>query len=325
MPETYGNDPDGQNPRALEAYRRILAGRNPYGSAGMDLTEIVGQLNNGMLRFEDLPKWVQSAVENRLDPEGSSRQWMLRDGGILQLPDGRWVIQIGNESAAVGEGDLSVQDWSRVEYHPDYGLITELDNRRSVTSDASRNGRLLTLAAMAAMGGYAAMNPGTASLGLGASEVGTAAAAGAPTTGAAATGAAATGAAGIGATGAGINPALLQPVTTGIVSSAAPVLTAAPTITSAAGTGLLGGLGAWYNGLSPAGRMLVNSAISQGTGALISSNAQREAQREADRREEEQRQDRVRRGSVSAFAPGAFRPRTPNTGIIGSKLPPGKG
>lgn len=74
----------------------------------------------------------------------------------------------------------------------------------------------------------------------------------------------------------------------------------------------------WYNGLSPAGRMVVNGAISQGVQGLAGANAQREVQQENERREEEQRQDRIRRTSIPAFG-SAFTPR----GIINGTRRPG--
>lgn len=150
MPEIYGNDRDGQNRRAIEAYNRILAGRNPYGSMGQ-----VGQDYLDQDQWSSLPDWLRNQYYQANDDSGLTRYRLM--SGLLNDPQGNEFVQIGDLSAAVGEGDNSVVDWDQVRYDPTLGMVTTGGNRRSVQSDAFRNGRLLTQLAMAAMGGYAAL------------------------------------------------------------------------------------------------------------------------------------------------------------------------
>ena len=108
-----------------------------------------------------------------------------------------------------------------------------------------------------------------------------------------------------------------------------PPATPAPTTPPPAttpGNGIINGVrsgfntaSSWYNGLSPAGRAIVNAGISTGASAALGANAQRGASEEADRREEEERQNRIRRGTVGAYV----NPYTPKpAGIIGSAYTP---
>jgi hypothetical protein len=65
----------------------------------------------------------------------------------------------------------------------------------------------------------------------------------------------------------------------------------------------------WYNGLSPAARMVVNQGVSSGASALLQGIGQRNqlhAQEAADQRH---RDDVIRRGQVQPFAPGAITPK----------------
>ena len=117
--------------------------------------------------------------------------------------------------------------------------------------------------------------------------------------------------------------------------AAAPTATGAPVVDSVAavpgtnngiinnaiaqGRNAVSAASGWYNNLSPASRLILGNVVSHGANALISANAQRNAQEAADEREEEQRQDRIRRGSVPDFS-HAFKPRKP--GIIdGLRIP----
>ena len=76
----------------------------------------------------------------------------------------------------------------------------------------------------------------------------------------------------------------------------------------------------WYSGLSPASRMILNTAVSTGASALAQGAAQREQQRFIQEQRDQQDADRRRRGGIPDFS-GAFKPRstTPQPGIIGSR------
>jgi hypothetical protein len=79
----------------------------------------------------------------------------------------------------------------------------------------------------------------------------------------------------------------------------------------------------WYNGLSPASRLILGQAVGQGVSALMGASAQREAQQAAEEREEQEREDRRRRTAIPDFS-GAFKPRgNSKTGIIDGLRRPG--
>ena len=90
-----------------------------------------------------------------------------------------------------------------------------------------------------------------------------------------------------------------------------PVETTTTTAAPSSGNGIIDGArnlwnGAtqWYNGLSPASRFVLGQAASTGASALLQGNAQRNAQQYAEQQEQRARDDRARRGSVSAFKIG---------------------
>lgn len=68
-------------------------------------------------------------------------------------------------------------------------------------------------------------------------------------------------------------------------------------------------IGNWYNGLTPASRFIIGTAISQGGSAIMRGIAQRDAQRYAQRVRDQQQEDYQRRHQIPAFGDNAFKPR----------------
>lgn len=92
----------------------------------------------------------------------------------------------------------------------------------------------------------------------------------------------------------------------------------------AANSSQVGGLGGWWDGLSPISRRVISGALSTGASALLQGMNQREQQQFIEEQEEQRRQDRIRRGQIPAFG-SAFTRRPGQTtaveqlGLIGSR------
>jgi hypothetical protein len=71
----------------------------------------------------------------------------------------------------------------------------------------------------------------------------------------------------------------------------------------------------YYNSLTPAARLVLGTALSQGTGAILRGISQREALQQQKDLTNQQREDIRRRGQVQAFGDGAFKPN----GIVDSR------
>lgn len=136
--------------QGASSYDEILGGRNPYGELGSSV------LSDGLTQeqVEQLPEWLQSQYRRISGTEGND---FYRLEGGLRNRQGDLVMQTGDASAAIGEGDNSVIDMSRVRYDPDLGMVTDPENRRSIASSSHRTGSALTTAAILAAGGYAGM------------------------------------------------------------------------------------------------------------------------------------------------------------------------
>lgn len=150
-PRIYPNDPNGQNPNGIRDYNQLLDGRPVYGTFG---NRVPGDGLNEQ-QYNNLPEWLRSQYR-RLEDEGGTPFYSLSSGGTIRTQDGREVYQLGNESAAVGEGDGSVINWEEVWYDPELGLVTSPSNIRSVTSDSHRTFRTVVQALIAAGALYVA-------------------------------------------------------------------------------------------------------------------------------------------------------------------------
>lgn len=71
----------------------------------------------------------------------------------------------------------------------------------------------------------------------------------------------------------------------------------------------------WYSGLSPISRQILGAGVSYGAQAIIGARAQNDAEEERNRILQDERDDRIRRGSIPAFG-SAF---TTKPGIINSR------
>jgi hypothetical protein len=73
----------------------------------------------------------------------------------------------------------------------------------------------------------------------------------------------------------------------------------------------------WYNGLSPAARMVVNQGVSSAAQSALGANAQRNAQDFAREQDDRARADAIRRHQIGAFAPGSFVPKPKTVAVPG--------
>lgn len=155
--EIYPNQPDGQNPQGIAAWNRILNNRDPYGRYGNIFGNFPNWATNQNFNFEGIPDYIrrQFRWNDRAGQDGGTPSWETPEGLLLDR-NGQQVIQIGNMSGAVGEGNGSVIDWSRVRYDDDLGLVTSPDNVRDITPDSFRNMRNVILALIAAGAIYGA-------------------------------------------------------------------------------------------------------------------------------------------------------------------------
>lgn len=76
----------------------------------------------------------------------------------------------------------------------------------------------------------------------------------------------------------------------------------------------------WYNGLSPAGRMVVNQGLSTAGNAVLQGIGQHNQQAAVEAADQRARDDVIRRGQVNAFAPGAItakpKPKSASTSLV---------
>ena len=229
---------------------------------------------------------------------------------ILYLPDGRYIREQGN----LNSGEVAGQ------HRGDETETRRMRQRGAMAMGAVVAGGLAAGAAgVGATGGgatggsgFGVTASGSGGIGAGASggaalDLGGVAAAGG--TAGAGAGATPTAGSGLGVTGGG----------SGGVGAGATGAATAPS-----GGGFIGNtissVSNWYSGLSPASRMILNTAVSTGASALAQGAAQREQQRFIQEQQDEQEADRIRRGRIPDFS-GAFKPRstTPQPGIIGSR------
>jgi hypothetical protein len=237
--------------------------------------------------------------------EGANGISILADGTrVLTLPDGSYV----REEANINSDEVAGQ------HRHDETMNRESRQRlAAVLAGPVVVGGLQAAGALGGAGAAGGAAQGAGGLALtaeGAAGVGAGASGSAGFSGlgasAAAGGAGAAGSAGGGASTAGAS---------GATSAATPAAT-----TGGSSTGFIGravdGVTGWYNGLSPAGRLILGTAVSQGAGALIQGNAQREQQEFIEQQNEEREQDRIRRSRIPNFS-GAFKPKPP--GILGSR------
>lgn len=137
----YQTGPDGRTPGAEREYDTLLNGRDPYGT----VSQYYGRNNQNWLNdpnadLSGMPEWLRNQYRWN-DREGS---WELNNrSGVLQDQQGNRVVQIGNQSQAVGGGhsDGSVRDWSQVRYDPALGMVTSPENVRHVVSRGHQVGR----------------------------------------------------------------------------------------------------------------------------------------------------------------------------------------
>lgn len=242
--------------------------------------------------------------------EGNTHEWgdaAIDPSRVMQLPDGRWVTEASNI-----KGDYLAAQQARND-HSDmwalaplaivalaYGLPPGLFEGAEVAA----GGNLANLSAGEILSGTTGIAEGEA--------VGSALAS---------------------ASNTSLIPSITAPEIGSLgatpTGGLAPVVNSVPAVPGTS-PGIVDGamrgartVGSWYNGLSPASRFILGQAVSHGANALAGASAQREAQEAADEREEQEREDRVRRGSVPDFS-GAFKPKTntPKPGIIdGLRIP----
>jgi len=103
-----------------------------------------------------------------------------------------------------------------------------------------------------------------------------------------------------------------------ISSGPAPVVQGSTPIPGAAANsgGIINGargavtsIGNWYNSLSPASRLIIGTAISQGASAAFAQHRQSQLIDRANQQADQQRSDQVRRHYVPSFDDNAFKPR----------------
>lgn len=73
--------------------------------------------------------------------------------------------------------------------------------------------------------------------------------------------------------------------------------------------GAVTSIGDWYNSLSPASRLIIGTAISQGASAAFAQHRQSQLVDRANQQTDQQREDQVRRHYVPSFGDNAFKPR----------------
>lgn len=78
-----------------------------------------------------------------------------------------------------------------------------------------------------------------------------------------------------------------------------------------------GNQGAWFKGLSPGAQAIIAGGVMGGAGATMQALGTKSAQEDARAREDRARADKIRRGSIQPYAPGAFRQRGLIDGSIG--------
>lgn len=86
-------------------------------------------------------------------------------------------------------------------------------------------------------------------------------------------------------------------------------------VNAATNTGVINGargavsqLGSWYNGLSPASRMIIGTALSQGASGALAQHRQSQLVDQQNQRLDQQRDDQIRRHYVPGFGDNAFTP-----------------
>lgn len=265
----------------------------------------MGLVGGGFALQSSDPRWKEYAdVVGETDPDRAiwigrennfSTNWMIDPNRIGKTENGYAFSTQGNESA---------ENQARNDFGPvQHGWALVL------------GGGLLANAAMGAAGATGAEAGSTGlvdTLGGGTAETGFASTP-------AATGVTAPAATGITAPAAGTPAAVTAPAAVNPFAGAvATGSTSSPGIVGSVMDGATS-LSNWYGDLSPAARLVVNQGISTGVQGITGTINQRNAQQAADEQQRQQEEDRIRRTTVTRFAPGAF---TPRPGLIGSRFTP---